>query len=174
MSSFCDRGGQGWAEPRACRKGRETRCAGKRRLSCGQRKTRTSSVWSGSGRILIHVDTPDRTTELSRQGVVDSAGQQLETVRQQKSKDAVAELIEIPAGLAEETMKGAKVFVAAQLPGLNRAGKRTPAGTKNPGAGHCPKGEEAGWSKTKLKGEQQRSKGEDHQLGHRRPLIFQL
>ena len=33
----------------------------------------------------------------------------------------MAELIEIPAGLAEKTMKGAEVFVATQLPGLNNA-----------------------------------------------------
>ena len=83
----------------------------------------------------------------------------------------MAELIEIPAGLAEKTMKGAEVFVATQLPGLNIGGKRAPAGTENPGAGHCPEGGEAGSSKAGLKGEQQRSKGTDQQIGHRRPLV---
>jgi hypothetical protein len=111
-------------------------------------------------------------TGLARQGVVDSAGQHLGTVRQQKLKDAVAELIEIPARLAEKTMKGAEVFVAAQLPGLNNTGKRAPAGTKNPGACHCPEGAEAGLSKAGLKGDEQRSKGTDQQLGQMRLLIF--
>ncbi|MGD0446849.1 MAG: hypothetical protein ABSA39_23175, partial [Edaphobacter sp.] len=96
----------------------------------------------------------------------------LGTVRQQKLKDAVADLIEIPAGLAEKTMKGGEVFVAAQLPGLNDAGKRAPAGTKNPGAAHCPERGEAGLSKAGLKGEQQRSKGTDQQIGHRRLRVF--
>jgi hypothetical protein len=105
-------------------------------------------------------------TGLSRQGIVDSPGQYLGTVRQQKLKDAVADLIEIPAGLAEKTMKGGEVFVAAQLPGLNDAGKRAPTGTKNPGAAHGPEGGEAGLSKAGLKGEQQRSKGTDQQIGH--------
>jgi hypothetical protein len=114
------------------------------------------------------------TTGLSRQGVVDSAGQHLGTVRQQKLKDAVAELIEIPAGLAEKTMKGAEVFVAAQLPRLNNAGKGAPAGTKNPGAGHSPEGGEAWLSEAGLKGEQKRSKGTDQQFGQRRLLVFHL
>ena len=81
----------------------------------------------GAERILIHFGTPVIATRLSRQGVVDSAGQHLGTVRQQKLKDAVAELVEIPAGLAEKTMKRAEVFVAAQLPRLKNAGKKAPA-----------------------------------------------
>ena len=73
--------------------------------------------------------------DLRRQGVVDRACQHLGTERRQKLKDAVAEVIEIPAGLAEETMKGGEVFEPAQLPGLNDAGNRAPTGTENPGAG---------------------------------------
>ena len=128
----------------------------------------------GAERIVIHVGTPDMATGLARQSVVDSAGQDLGTVWQQKLKDAVAEFIEIPSGLAEKTMKGAEVFVAAQLPGLNNAGKRAPAGTKNPGAGHCPEGGEARLSKAGLKGEQKRSEGPDQQLGQRQLLVFHL
>jgi hypothetical protein len=64
------------------------------------------------------------------------------------------------------------VFELAQLPGLNNAGKRAPAGTKNPGAGYCPEGGETGLSKAGLKGEQKRGKGTDQQIGHRRFLIF--
>jgi hypothetical protein len=84
----------------------------------------------------------------------------------------VAEVIEIPAGLAEETMKGAEVFELTQLPGLNDAGKRAPAGTENPGACHCPEGGETGLSKAGLKSEEKRSKGTDQQIGHRQLLIF--
>ena len=84
----------------------------------------------------------------------------------------MAEVIEVPAGLAEETMKGAEVFEAAQLPGLNDAGERAPAGAENPGAGHCPEGGETGLGKAGLKGEQEGSKGTDQQIGHRRLLIF--
>jgi hypothetical protein len=120
----------------------------------------------------MHVSTPDVATGLTRQGVVDSPGQHLGTERQQKLKDAVAEVIEIPAGLAEKTMKGAEVFEAAPLPRLNNAGKRAPAGTKNPGAGHCPEGGKTGLSKAGLTGEEKRSKGTDPQIGHRRLLIF--
>jgi hypothetical protein len=84
---------------------------------------------SGAQRIVMHVSPPDMATGLARQGVVDSPGQHLGTEGQQKLKDAMAEVIEIPAGLAEETMKGAEVFESAQLSGLNDAGKRAPAGT---------------------------------------------
>jgi hypothetical protein len=121
---------------------------------------------SRAQRIVMHVGPPDVASGLARQGVVDSAGQHLGTERQQQLKDAVTEVIEIPAGPAEETMKGAEVFEAAQLPGLNDAGKRAAAGTKNPGAGQCPEGGETGLSKAGLKGEQQRSKGTDQQIGH--------
>src|SRR5579864_8129507 len=120
----------------------------------------------------MHVGTPDVASGLARQGVVDGAGQHLGTKRQQHLKDAVAEVIEIPASLAEETMKGAEVFELAQLPGLNDASQRAPAGTENPGAGHCPEGGETGLGKAGLKGEQKRSKGTDQQIGHRRLRVF--
>jgi hypothetical protein len=65
----------------------------------------------GAQRIVMHVGTPDVASGFARQGVVDRAGQHLGTERQQQLKDAVAEVIEIPASLAEETMKGAEVSV---------------------------------------------------------------
>jgi hypothetical protein len=63
-------------------------------------------------------------------------------------------------------VKGAEVFEAAQLSGLNDARERAPAGAENPGAGQCPEGGEAGLGKAGLKGEQQGSKGMDQQIGH--------
>jgi hypothetical protein len=44
--------------------------------------------------------------------VIDSADENLGTERQKKLEDAVAEVVEIPAGLAEGTMKRAEVFEA--------------------------------------------------------------
>jgi hypothetical protein len=114
MFSFCDRGEQGWAEPRPC--GSEGKRDVQEEDDPGVAKGKQGPLPRGAERIVIHVGTPKRTTRLSCQGVVDSAGQPLETVRQQKLKDPVAELIEIPARLAEETMKGAEMFVAAHLP----------------------------------------------------------
>ena len=82
---------------------------------------------SGAQRVVMHVSAPDMAPGFARQGVIDSAGQHIGTERQQKVEDAVAEVIEVPAGLAEETMKRAEVFEAAQLPGLNDARERAPA-----------------------------------------------
>src|SRR5271154_3186060 len=108
---------------------------------------------------MMHACAPDVASGLARQGVIDGAGEDLGTERQQKLEDAVAEVIEVPAGLAEEAVKGAEVFEAAQLSGLNDARERAPAGAENPGAGQCPEGGEAGLGKAGLKGEQQGSKG---------------
>jgi hypothetical protein len=116
----------------------------------------------------MHVSPPDMSTGLARQGVIDRPGEHLGTEGQQQLKDAVAEVIEIPASVAEETMKGAEVFEPAELPGLNDGGKRASAGTKNPGAGYGPEGGETGLSKAGLKGEQQRSKGTDQQIAQKK------
>jgi len=75
----------------------------------------------GTQRIMMHAGAPDVASGLTRESVIDRGGQHLRTERQQKLEDAVAEVIEVPAGLAEEAVKGAEVFEAAQLPGLNDA-----------------------------------------------------
>ena len=75
----------------------------------------------GTQRVMVHARAPDVASGLAREGVIDCAGQHIGTERQQKLEDAVAEVIEVPAGLAEEAVKGAEVFEAAQLPGLNDA-----------------------------------------------------
>jgi hypothetical protein len=82
-------------------------------------------------------------------------------------EDTAAQIIEIPAGLAEEAMERAEMFELGQLSGLNDAGERTAAGTEDPGAGQGPEGDEAGPSEAGLEGEQEWSKGTDQEIGHR-------
>jgi hypothetical protein len=108
---------------------------------------------------------------LARQCVIDGAGEELGTERQQELEDAVAEVVEVPAGLAEETVKRAEVLEAAQFPGLNDACEGTAAGAKDPGTGQRPGGE-AGPGKAGLKGEQEGSKGADEEIGYRRGVTL--
>src|SRR5882724_6603871 len=65
---------------------------------------------SRTERIVMHARSPDVASGLAREGVIDSTGQHLGAERQQKPEDAVAEIVEVPAGLAEEAVKGAEVF----------------------------------------------------------------
>jgi hypothetical protein len=81
-------------------------------------------------------------------------------------KDTVAQIIEVPAALAEKTMEGAVVFELGELGGLNDAGEGTAAGTEDPGAGQGPEGGEAGPREAGLEGEQEWSKGMDQEIGH--------
>jgi hypothetical protein len=115
---------------------------------------------------MMHARSPDMATGLARQGVMDSADENLRTERQQKPEDAVTELVRVPAGLTEEAVKGAEVFEAAQLSGLNDPRERTAAGTENPGTDQCLEGGEAGLGKAGLKGAQEGSKGTNQQIGH--------
>jgi hypothetical protein len=46
------------------------------------------------------------TAGLAGQGVIDGAGEAVGTERQQQLEDAMAEVVEIPAGLAEEAVEG--------------------------------------------------------------------
>jgi hypothetical protein len=69
-------------------------------------------------------------------------------------------------------VKRTEVFEMAQLPGLNDARERTPAGAENPGTGQRPEGGETGPGKARLKGEQEGSKRADEEIGHRR--VFTL
>jgi hypothetical protein len=76
-------------------------------------------------------------------------------------EDAVAQIIEVPAGLAEEAMERAEVFELGQLRGLNDASQGTAAGTEDPGAGQGPEGGETGPCEAGLEGEQEGSEGTD-------------
>ncbi|MGB7722511.1 MAG: hypothetical protein WBL65_21605 [Bryobacteraceae bacterium] len=74
------------------------------------------------------------------------------------------QIIEVPAGLAEEAMERAVVFELVQLCGWNDAGEGAAAGTEDPGAGQGPEGMEARLSEARLKGEQEWGKGADQEL----------
>jgi hypothetical protein len=76
-------------------------------------------------------------------------------------EDTTAQIIEVPAGLAEEAMEGAEVFELGELGGLDNAGQGTAPGTEDPGASQSPEGIEAGASEAGLEGEQEWSKGTD-------------
>jgi hypothetical protein len=82
-------------------------------------------------------------------------------------EDAAAQIVEVPAGLAEEAMEGAEVFELGELGGLNNAGKGTAPGTEDPGAGQSPEGTETGLCEAGLEGEQEWSKGTDQEMGHK-------
>jgi len=57
-------------------------------------------------RIVMHGRAaPDMAAGLASQCVIDGAGEDVWTERQQELEDAVAQIIEIPAGLAEEAVK---------------------------------------------------------------------
>jgi len=101
----------------------------------------------GTERVVVHARAPDVAPGLARAGVVDGARQHLGAERQQELEDAVAEVIQVPSGLAEEAVKRTEVFQMAQLPGLNDARERAPAGAENPGAGQPQKEEKLGWVK---------------------------
>ena len=60
----------------------------------------------------------------------------------------MAEVVQVPAGLAEETVKRAEVLEAAQLSGLNDPRERTAAGTERIQAQiNAWKEEKLGWVK---------------------------
>jgi hypothetical protein len=109
----------------------------------------------------MHAGAPDMAARFARQGVIHRAGEDLRTARQQEAKDTVAEVIEIPAGLAEEPMKRAVVVEAAEAAGLNDAGEGPATRAENPGAGQRPEGGETGLSKAGLQGEPEGRKGAD-------------
>jgi hypothetical protein len=122
----------------------------------------------GTEWVMVHARAPDVAPGLARQGIVDSAGQHIGTEGQQKLEDAVAEIIKVPAGQTEETMKRTEVLQPAQFPGLNDAREGTAAGAENPPAGQRPERGETGPGKAGLKSEQQGSKGADQEFGHKR------
>jgi hypothetical protein len=89
-------------------------------------------------------------------------------------EDTAAQLIEVPAGLAEEAMEGAEVFELGELGGLNNAGQGTASGTEDPCASQSPEGIEAGPSEAGLEREQEWSKGTDQKIGHERSYLSSL
>ena len=86
----------------------------------------------------------------------------------------MAQIVEVPAGLAEETVERAIVFELGQLRGLNDAGQGAAAGTEYPGASQGPEGGETGSSEARLQGEQKWSKGTDQEIGHERSYLSPL
>jgi len=130
------------------------------------------ALLGGAQGIVVHAGAPDVATGLAGQSVIDSAQQLRVTEGQQKLKDGLTQLVQVPAGLAEEAMKGAVVFEAGQLGGLNDVGQGAATGTEDPGASQGPEGEETGSSEARLKGEQEWSKGTDQQFGHEASLSF--
>jgi hypothetical protein len=90
------------------------------------------------------------TAGLAGQSVIDGTDQDGTREGQEQLKDTSAEIIEVPAGLAEEAMKGAEVLELGQIAGLNDAGERAASATENPRASHGPEGTETGLSKARL------------------------
>ena len=84
----------------------------------------------------------------------------------------MAEIIEVPAGLAEEAMERAVVLELNQLRGLDDAGQGAAAGTEDPGTSQRPEGVEAGFGKAGLKGEQEGSKRAEQEVWHRSWLMI--
>jgi hypothetical protein len=129
------------------------------------------ALLGGAQGIVVHAGAPDVATGLAGQSVVDSAQQLRLTEGQQKFENALTQLVQVPAGLAKEAMKGAVVFEAGQLGGLNDMGQGAATGTENPGASQGPEGGETGSSEARLQGEQEWSKGTDQEIGHERPYL---
>ena len=72
------------------------------------------------GRCLrLWVSSPDMASGLAGKSVIDGGSENLGTEGQQEIEDAATEVVEIPAGLAEEAVKRAVVFEVAQLARLN-------------------------------------------------------
>ena len=95
----------------------------------------------------MHAGAPDVATRLASQSVINGADQDLGTEGEQEVEDTVAQIVELPAGLAEEAVKRAVVFVLAELGGLDDAGEGAAAGAQDPGTAQAPKGVEAGLGK---------------------------
>lgn len=95
MGSFCEKGGQGWAEPRPCPERRETRCAERGRP--GWDKGEDRPFLGGAKRIVPFVGIPEENTGHSREGGLERT-RHLGSERQLELNDAVAEVIEIPVG----------------------------------------------------------------------------
>jgi len=112
----------------------------------------------GAQGVVVHAGAPDVAPGLTGQSVVYRRQQLRLTEGQQELEDALAQLVQVPAGLTKEAMKGAVVFEAGQLCSLNDASHRAAAGTENPGTSDGPERGKTGLGKAGLKGEQQGSK----------------
>ena len=92
--SFREKGGQARAVPRPCPERRETRPAERRRP--GWAKGEDRPFLGGAKRIVPFVGIPEENTGHSREGGLERT-RHLGSERQLELKDAVAEVIEIPA-----------------------------------------------------------------------------
>jgi len=101
----------------------------------------------------VHAGAPDVSPGFTGQSIVDGTDQNRWTKRQQQLEDAAAQIVEIPAGLAEEAMEGTIMLELSQLCGLDNAGEGAAAGAEDPGARQSPEGMEAGLSEAGLKSE---------------------
>jgi len=115
---------------------------------------------------------PDVSAGLAGESVIDGADQNGGTKGQQQMKDTAAQIIEIPASLTEEAMKGTKVLELGQIAGLNDAGEGAASGAQDPRTSHGPEGTEAGLGEARLEGEQEWSKGMDQEIGHQGSSSF--
>jgi hypothetical protein len=82
-------------------------------------------------------------------------------------EDTTAQILDVPAGLAEEAMEGAEVLELGEVGGLNNAGQGTAPGTEDPGASQSPEGIKAGPSEAGLEGEQEGAKERTKRSGMR-------
>ena len=69
------------------------------------------ALLGGAQGIVMHAGAPDVASGFAGQGVIDGSDQDLGAKREQQLEDTVAQIIEVPAGLAEEAMERAVVFV---------------------------------------------------------------
>ena len=60
--------------------------------------------------IMVHVGAPDVAAGLAGQGVIDGSDQDRGAEGQQQLEHTVAQIIQVPASLAEEAVKGAVVL----------------------------------------------------------------
>jgi len=121
---------------------------------------------------MVHSSTPDVAAGLAGEGVIDGSDQDGTTEGQEQIKDTAAEIIEVPARLTEEAMKGTKVLELGQIAGLNDAGEGAASGAQDPRTSHGPEGTEAGLGEARLEGEQEWSKGMDQEIGHQGSSSF--
>jgi len=118
--------------------------------------------------VMMHAGPVHRETSLTTERIVHcplQGGLKSEQSHGQL-RQAHAQDVEIPGGMAEEAMKRAVVFELGQLRGLDHVGYGTTARTQDTGAGQGPEGGKAGLSKAGLEGEQEGSKGMDQEVWH--------
>jgi hypothetical protein len=76
----------------------------------------------GAQGVVVHASAPDVAPGFTGQGIIDGADQNLCTKRQQQLENAVAQIVEIPAGLAEKAVEGTVMLELRELCRLKDAG----------------------------------------------------